>query len=94
MPAVWFWAILVSSISVAISLAIFLIYLVSFRRLKTKFSFALLLLSSAFFIQSCFTVYSYASFSLRFGAQLATPLLILSAIELLGLSTLLWIAKQ
>lgn len=91
---VWSADIALAAASVLLTAWIFVLYLKRAAEIRSRFSYGLAALSAIFFAESLATIGIYYSFSARYTADVAMPLLALSALSLAGFVVLLWIAKQ
>ncbi len=75
----------------AVLLAVLLtVYVKNFGQIRSKFALGLIAFASLFLIDNLAAAYLYFGLAQAYGAAVATPLLAINLIAVLGFVTLLW----
>ncbi|MEM0271111.1 MAG: hypothetical protein QW514_01010 [Thermoprotei archaeon] len=90
----WTADLFIAAVSAILTAWLFALYLRRAADLKSKFSYGLALLSGVFFAQSATSLGVYFTFSAKYSADVALPLLAMSILGLAGFAVLTWVARQ
>ncbi|MBI4258906.1 MAG: hypothetical protein HY619_08115 [Thaumarchaeota archaeon] len=85
---------MVSTIVAVIGTGLLITYVKNLRHAKTKFTAGLVLFAAVVVAENIATAYVYFELAQTYTAVVATPLLVLKAIELSGFTILSWITLK
>lgn len=91
-----FWTanIALVAINATMLIALLIVYLKNFGRIKSKFVLGLMVFAILFLADNLIAAYVYFDFARFYGPAVAAPLLLINVIGLVGFVTLLWITLR
>ena len=92
--AVWSLDLGVGVLSVIITASILVLYVRRLTEVRSSFLKGLAAISGVFLAESLISVFSYYRLSQSYSSAVATPLLVIGILDLVGFAVLLWIARQ
>ena len=91
---VWTIDITLAAVGSVAALALLVFYSRLARERRSRFTIGLAIFSLVFFVQNLAAVLVYFRLAPTYSAEVALPIMVIHSMELVGIGTIVWMARQ